>query len=175
MKGLPRPSIFWTRSLISNHRWVSRKTMKGTVQRRPVYIVRGHEFKSRHYQFLQLLPYKHTWALDVHFLFLDSKELIHKMHINNPEPLGGSKGRAEMCHWKAPCEQVPPTIASPACRCPQRCSPGRTNLTNCRPTPCPPPEAQAHTLLAGKVQGAHTGMRRKQGGHNLYSIRAPPP
>lgn len=84
MKGPPRPSIFWTSALISNHHWMSRKTMKGTVQRRPVYIVKVHEFKSRHYQFLHLFPYKHTWALDVHILFLDSKELIHKMHIINP-------------------------------------------------------------------------------------------
>lgn len=65
--------------------------MKGTVQRRPVYKVKVHEFKSQHYQFLQLFPYKHTWALDVHILFLDSKELIHKMHIINPEPSRGSE------------------------------------------------------------------------------------
>lgn len=76
---------------------------------------KAHEFKSQHYQFLQLFPYKHTWALDVHFLFPDSKELIHKMHIINPEPSGGSKGRAEMCCWKAPCEQpFPPKPAQPA-------------------------------------------------------------
>lgn len=67
--------------------------------------------------------------MDVYILFLDSRDLIPKMCVKNPEPSEGAEGlkaeqasvchragRAEMGCWKGPYERALPTTGSPVIR-----------------------------------------------------------